>query len=190
MSSFTILLYQFKFRTGSPNTFTIDDLPSNGKCGLRKTDIIGTSRESLNESPWYEFDFKIKYIQLIQSMNFFLFFWLDRMALLHFRKRNWKLHNLLFNLLSLQIDFGMLIFAFLFHQLLRYLIERVANGGGGFLCGGTLIHENYVLTGSFLRSLPQFYVKNLFSVNYDGIFLILQPHNASVIRWCNEGATF
>lgn len=32
-------------------------------------------------------------------------------------------------------------------------IVRAASGGGGFFCGGTLIHENYVLTGLFVYLL-------------------------------------
>lgn len=104
-SSSIILLYQFKFHIESSKTFTIDDLPSNGKCESRKIDKIGDLTGSLNESPWYEWiTMKLIYLFVVINENIFSSFrceliwpwlWLDRMALLHFRKRKWKLENLL-----------------------------------------------------------------------------------------------
>lgn len=71
---------------------------------------------------------------------------MDRMALLHYRKRNQfgNLYNSHTNSSNGTIaNFSFFIFYFT-------LILRVANNAGGFFCGGTLIHENYVLTGLFV----------------------------------------
>lgn len=44
-----------------PNTFTIDDLPSNKLCGVQVSDkIVGGDETSINDFPWYAFN---------QSMN-------------------------------------------------------------------------------------------------------------------------
>lgn len=71
---------------------------------------------------------------------------MDRMALLHYRKRNQfgNLYNSHTNSSNgTSANFSFFIFYFT-------LILRVANNAGGFFCGGTLIHENYVLTGLFV----------------------------------------
>lgn len=58
----------------------------------------------------------------------------------------------LYNLSTTPNRFQMLILAFPFHVFL-YFNVRVAGTQSGFRCGGSLINENYVLTGLFTREI-------------------------------------
>lgn len=58
-----------------PNTFTLDDLPSNKHCGIQAEDkITGGTATSISEFPWYVFNLSIKQIHSINkiSVNLFL----------------------------------------------------------------------------------------------------------------------